>query len=310
MSRKDARDTKIRGIDSFNDFFWSGIFQRITATTPTMALQPCRASLSRSRQATRTLMPCLRAYSTTTTDTTTMPESFKAAAENSNGGLDKDGVPRWKRTPPAMKAAMQMDFAKNPRNKVWQVNNDPERLDRMYDTLLGPGGATMLPEELKWLAVTHKSFDQGRRGFNDRLALLGMFSSLLSSCEAPKEEQIRGLKRANEFMTGRMAINLETAKDIVSRPTNPGAKQVDEYDRQPFEHEQLAGVDNLSVYDPREVAGKERLYSLAQNVGLMSVMRWKPRLVCSTFTHWWQDVWHADSKYFSLIDSRQVALRS
>lgn len=32
----------------------------------------------------------------------------------------------------------------------------------------------MLSEEIKWLAVTHKSFDQGRRGYNDRLALLGM----------------------------------------------------------------------------------------------------------------------------------------
>jgi large subunit ribosomal protein L15 len=74
-----------------------------------------------------------------------------------------------------MKAPLQLDFAKSPRNKVWAVNNDPARLDDVYNRLLGPGGSKMLPEELKWLAVTHKSFDQGRRGFNDRLALLGMF---------------------------------------------------------------------------------------------------------------------------------------
>ena len=66
-----------------------------------------------------------------------------------------------------------MDFAKNPANKIWKVNNDPEQLDAMYDRLLGQGGREMLPEEVKWLAVTHKSFDQGRRGFNDKLALLG-----------------------------------------------------------------------------------------------------------------------------------------
>lgn len=72
-----------------------------------------------------------------------------------------------------MKAPLQMDFAKNPRNKVWAVNNDPARLDQMYERLLGQGGSKMLPDELKWLAVTHKSFDQGRRGFNDRLALVG-----------------------------------------------------------------------------------------------------------------------------------------
>ena len=31
----------------------------------------------------------------------------------------------------------------------------------------------MLTEEVKWLAVTHKSFDHGKRGYNDRLAFLG-----------------------------------------------------------------------------------------------------------------------------------------
>ena len=78
-----------------------------------------------------------------------------------------------------MKAPIPMDFAKNPVNKIWVVNNDPEVLDSMYNKLLGPGGSKMLPEEVKWLAVTHKSFDQGRRGFNDRLALMGMLILLL-----------------------------------------------------------------------------------------------------------------------------------
>jgi large subunit ribosomal protein L15 len=128
-----------------------------------MALQPCRSGLFRSRQVTRTLMPCLRTYATDST-----PESFKSEAASTS-----DSAPRWKQTPPAMKAPLQLDFAKNPRNKVWTVNNDPRKLDEVYERLLGQGGSRLLPEELKWLAVTHKSFDQGRRGFNDRLALLG-----------------------------------------------------------------------------------------------------------------------------------------
>lgn len=66
-----------------------------------------------------------------------------------------------------------MDFAKKPQNKIWAVNNDPRVLNEMYDELLGPNGSRMLPDELKWLAITHKSFDQGRRGFNDKLALMG-----------------------------------------------------------------------------------------------------------------------------------------
>jgi hypothetical protein len=41
----------------------------------------------------------------------------------------------------------------------------------------GPGGvargAALLRDETKWLAVTHKTFDQGKRGFNERLAFYG-----------------------------------------------------------------------------------------------------------------------------------------
>lgn len=56
----------------------------------------------------------------------------------------------------------------------WTCNSDPQKLDRFYEVFLGRGGDALLTEEVKWLAVTHKSFDQGRRGFNDRLAFLGM----------------------------------------------------------------------------------------------------------------------------------------
>ena len=58
-------------------------------------------------------------------------------------------------------------------NNDFAVNEDPELLDRVYNQVLGKEGDKMLTEEVKWLAVTHKSFDHGRRGFNDRLAFLG-----------------------------------------------------------------------------------------------------------------------------------------
>ena len=70
---------------------------------------------------------------------------------------------------------------KDPRNH-YEVNNDPAKLDAFYDRFLGPGGKDLLSEEVKWQAVTHKTFDQGRRGFNDRLAFLGAAHS--SSDEA------------------------------------------------------------------------------------------------------------------------------
>jgi large subunit ribosomal protein L15 len=43
----------------------------------------------------------------------------------------------------------------------------------MYDRLIG--NHNLLSEETRWLAVTHKSFDQGKRGYNDRLSYLGMY---------------------------------------------------------------------------------------------------------------------------------------
>lgn len=59
---------------------------------------------------------------------------------------------------------------------TWEVNADPVRLDRFYTQFLGRGGDQVLTDEVKWLAITHKSFDQGRRGFNDRLAYFGGYS--------------------------------------------------------------------------------------------------------------------------------------
>lgn len=87
----------------------------------------------------------------------------------------EDTLPRWRATPERMKAPFR---ARPPRlrSTVFKVNEDPAVLDQVYTQLLGHSGPKMLTEEVKWLAVTHKSFDHGRRGFNDRLAFLGIIS--------------------------------------------------------------------------------------------------------------------------------------
>ncbi|CEJ83957.1 hypothetical protein VHEMI03320 [[Torrubiella] hemipterigena] len=209
-----------------------------------MALNPCRAALRRSGIANRQqIISCARSYSTESATPTATPESFKHKEDGST-----DAVPRWAQTPPRMKAPMQMDFARDPKNKIWHVNSNPEVLDTMYNQLLGPAGSKMLPEELKWLAVTHKSFDQGRRGFNDRLAMLG-----------------------------RMTLMMEATKTIVSKQPAAAAKISDEFDRQAFAHEQLDPVDNLNLEGPNDLVGKDQLYKLAKSVGMLNVLRWKPR---------------------------------
>ena len=85
--------------------------------------------------------------------------------------VERDDRPRWQHTPSAMVAPVRLKTFK-PRNE-YPVNEDPRRLDEAYVHVLGQGGDKMLTDEVKWLAVTHKSFDQGRRGYNDRLAFFG-----------------------------------------------------------------------------------------------------------------------------------------
>lgn len=80
-------------------------------------------------------------------------------------------LPRWKETPPKMTAPFR---SKPPvLNNSFTVNDSQMELDQAYERVLGPGGDKILTEEVKWLAVTHKSFDHGRRGYNDRLAFFG-----------------------------------------------------------------------------------------------------------------------------------------
>jgi large subunit ribosomal protein L15 len=88
---------------------------------------------------------------------------------------DHSDRPRWAYTPEGMKAP----FPVKPRNPemAWECNHDPARLDQFFVKFLGRGGDSVLSEEVKWLAITHKSFDQGRRGFNDRLAFFGKCST-------------------------------------------------------------------------------------------------------------------------------------
>jgi large subunit ribosomal protein L15 len=90
--------------------------------------------------------------------------------------------PRWKASPARLNLPFKIRSAEG--KPTWRCNEDPKLLDAMYGRLLGGGivaggaapgtrGAALLKDETKWLAVTHKTFDQGKRGFNERLAFYG-----------------------------------------------------------------------------------------------------------------------------------------
>lgn len=71
---------------------------------------------------------------------------------------------------------------------------------------------------------------------------------------------------------------MEATKEIVSKEPLAGSILPDQFDRTPLEDDQLLSVDNLNVMGPRDMIGKDKLYQLANNVGLLDVVRWKPRL--------------------------------
>ena len=77
---------------------------------------------------------------------------------------------------------------------------------------------------------------------------------------------------------GKFTLMMEASKMIIAqepRPSDPAKRGA----RKPFQHEQLAGIDNLSLQNPRDFLDKEKVYKLAEATGLLDVLRWKPRLV-------------------------------
>ncbi|KAK2756463.1 hypothetical protein FQN54_005356 [Arachnomyces sp. PD_36] len=139
----------------------------------------------------------------------------------------------------------------DPNKRLFQVNSDPAVLDEYYMRMLGSGGEAMLSEEVKWQAITHKSFDQGRRGYNDRLAFLGKW-----------------------------IVQLQTSLSLVQdRPAHvmdtPAGE--DSHGREPFRHASLEGLEGLTHTARSNVINKKHLAQLGQKYGLQKVLRWEPK---------------------------------
>lgn len=131
-----------------------------------------------------------------------------------------------------------------------KINSDPQKLDQMYIRFLGKDGDKMLKEETKWLAVTHKSFDHGRRGFNDRLSFLG--------------------KRIVDLQTTLGLLTASTSSRYLKDTKDPSG-------RHPFEHPALEGIECLNGGARDYFTHHKQLSVLAQQYGLQDVVRWVPK---------------------------------
>ncbi|KAJ6107152.1 hypothetical protein N7523_008475 [Penicillium sp. IBT 18751x] len=169
-------------------------------------------------------------------------------ASNQESSTGEAPAPRWSYTPPRTKAPFSLRM--HSKRPSFHVNSDPATLDRFYTRMLGNEGDKMLSEETKWLAVTHKSFDQGRRGFNDRLAFLG-----------------------------KRIVQLQASLALVQDPAtaNASAAAEDEHGRVPFSHPALDGLKNLSASTKSFLTDRAKLAELAQKYEMQKVLRWSPR---------------------------------
>ncbi len=98
----------------------------------------------------------------------------------------------------------------------------------------------------QWLAITHKSFDHARRGFNDRLAFLG-----------------------------KRIVDMQISVALLVAPSTPGLEAPSSSDV--YEHPALEGLENITAFAKNTTLDKGRLARLASSYGLDKVVRWKPK---------------------------------
>lgn len=60
----------------------------------------------------------------------------------------------------------------------------------------------------------------------------------------------------------------------------------DHYGREPFRHPALDGLAGVSEESKYQILNKTRTAQLAEKYGLDSVVRWKPKRVCSRSLSW------------------------
>ncbi|KAM3418080.1 hypothetical protein BST61_g6285 [Cercospora zeina] len=163
---------------------------------------------------------------------------------------DPEQLPRWRQTPPRLQQPVRLRPRSEP-SQLWRVNSNSEKLDTVYDNFLGPiagnnRGRELLDEKTKWVATTHKSYEHGHQGFNDRLAYLG--------------------KRILDLQCSLALLSAPIPSITAELPPN-----------EVFKHSALKGLENITAFNKTTIMRKERLSSLATRYELDKVVRWKPR---------------------------------
>ncbi|KAF8468140.1 ribonuclease-III-like-domain-containing protein [Kalaharituber pfeilii] len=145
----------------------------------------------------------------------------------------------------------------------FRVNDNQAVLDQMYEKLfgMGPRGANVLPEDLRWQAVTHASFDHGRQPYNNKLAFLG--------------------RRILFFHVNLHIINQTPLPSSKPSESSAGPAIVTSdfgtyRAPSPFEHPDYKNLESATYDAVGEHVNDEFMASVARRAGIPKVMRWKP----------------------------------
>ncbi|KAI5780764.1 ribonuclease-III-like-domain-containing protein [Geopyxis carbonaria] len=138
----------------------------------------------------------------------------------------------------------------------FSVNDKPQDLNAVYSELLGT--QLQLSEDIKWQAVTHKSFDHGRQPFNEKLAFFGKTLLQMHAC-------------------GHVLSRPRSDKYTYSKPFSYRSSEGSYYQApEPFipnDYQNLNAINRASVED---LYNQTAISNLIRSSGLLKVMRWKP----------------------------------
>ena len=79
--------------------------------------------------------------------------------------------------------------------------------------------------------------------------------------------------------TGRRIVELQTSLALVHAPPGPEPLMHDQFEREPFQHPALEGLNGFSENCKNRFLDKKRMAKLAESYGLDGVVRWKPKNV-------------------------------
>lgn len=81
-------------------------------------------------------------------------------------------------------------------------------------------------------------------------------------------------------MIGKWIVQLQTSLALVQKSPTPRANpEIDSYNRKPFGHPALAGLEDLTHEARSQVINKKSLAQLSHKYGLQPVLRWAPKNV-------------------------------